>query len=105
VSLHDNKQPLSQSETAALVGWARKYRSCAKRRGLVLAQPQVGENEVMLVATSGTKITRSRLMRAFSCAEALGGPPRFTSFVLTRTGSLHLYRPRACLLPVKKETA
>jgi hypothetical protein len=57
----------------------------------------------VLEARGGGRIGQPQLLRTLSCGEELGGPPRFTAFVLTHAGSFHLYRPRACLFAVKEK--
>jgi hypothetical protein len=104
-SLKTNKQPLSQAQAATLLRWAARYRSCAGRRGLRLAPPKLGEDEVLLAATHSARIERRELERGLSCAGELGDPPPFTSFVLARDRRLHLYKPRTCLLPVVPKKA
>jgi hypothetical protein len=102
VAVRDNKQPLTRTELARLVRWAAAWRACAQRRGLTLAQPRIADDEVVLAAQGEDRIRKAQFRRTLSCGDELGGPPPSTAFVLTRAGSLHLYRPRACLLPVKE---
>jgi hypothetical protein len=105
LSARENKQHLSRAQLAAFVAWARRYRSCAERRGVELAGPTIGENEVVLTGRAGRKITRREFRRAVPCALELGDPPAFSDFSLMPDRHLHLYEPRACLLPVAKEPA
>jgi len=104
-SLKTNKQPLSQAEAATLLRWAARYRSCVSKRGLRLAPPKLGEDEVLLAATNSAPIGLREFDRGLNCAVELGDPPPFTSFVLAPDKRVHLYRPRTCLLPVVPKKA
>ena len=98
-AIGDNRRPLSPSEVATLVRWATRYRACAAHRGLQLGQPEVSQNEIVLRARHGG-VSLPELQRGFACAREIGDPPFLASFVLERDHELHLYRARACLLPV-----
>jgi hypothetical protein len=102
LSARENKQHLSGGQLAALFAWASRYRSCAERRGVALAAPTVGENEVVLTGRAGRKITQRQFRRALPCALELGAPPQLADFSLMADRHLHLFKPRACLLPVTK---
>jgi hypothetical protein len=102
LSARENKQHLSAAQLAAFLAWASRYRSCAERRGVALAAPTVGENEVVLTGPAGRKITRRQFRRALPCAFELGDPPQFADFSMMADRHWHLYEPRACLLPVTK---
>jgi hypothetical protein len=102
--LADNKQPLTKTETAALVDWAQRYRACAGGRGVALAEPRLRRNEVVLAGAAGP-VRRRQLAQALPCIDRLAGPPEHMSFTLDRDGRFHLYRPRACLLPARQKKA
>lgn len=96
-----NKAQLTPSEMATLVHWMTRVRSCVVRDGFHIAAPTVGESEVILVLPKASKSHRLELIaHANRCAEAAGGPPPHTDFSFEHDRNLHLYRPRACLLPV-----
>jgi hypothetical protein len=102
LSARENRQHLSSARLAVLLAWARRYRSCAERRGVALAAPTVGENEVVVTGPAGRKITRRQFRGALPCSLELGDPPQLSDFSMMADGHFHLYEPRACLLPVAK---
>jgi hypothetical protein len=102
ITSQNNKQRLNSAEIETLEQWARSYRTCAQRRGLLLVEPVVHGNELLMTANKGSKISLPQLRRSLRCTNETGDPPLRTSFVLSG-GKLHLYRPRACLLPVTRE--
>jgi hypothetical protein len=85
-----------------MLRWARGYRACAQEDGIALSDPRVEENEVVLRPSHGSTIQRERYGRTLHCTERIGEPSRRWSFVLDRAGKIVLYRPRACLLPLKE---
>lgn len=96
-----NKAQLTSSEMATLTQWMTRVRGCAARHGFRIAAPTVGDSEVILDLPKASKSRRLRLLaQANRCAEAAGGPPPHTDFSFEHDRKLHLYRPRACLLPV-----
>jgi hypothetical protein len=100
LSLRDNKQHLSGAEMATLLQWARRYRACAVRHGVLLDSPTGGENEVLLTGRGGARITGPQFRREAPCIGELGEPPPFSAFALMTDRRLHLYLPRTCRLPV-----
>ena len=102
--LRDNKQHLSGAETRELLQWARRFRMCAVRRGLVLDPVRVGIDEIIITGRHRTRIAFGRFRRTFGCAVQTGNPPRFSAFVISSEDhALHLFRPRTCRLPVREE--
>ena len=104
IPLRDNKQHLSAAAMTELLRWARRYRSCAVRRGIAFAAPTAGRDDVVLTGPGGSRIRLGQLQRAFSCTRETGDPPKFSAFALLNSDHwLHLYRPRTCRLPVTGE--
>jgi hypothetical protein len=99
LSLRDNKQHLSDAELTTLLRWARRFRACAIRRGILLDSAVAGENEVLIKGRGGSRIGK-RQFRRIVCFRELAEPPAFSALVLTADGWFHLYRPRTCRLPV-----
>lgn len=100
-----NKVQLTSSELATLTRWMTRVRGCVASHGFHIGTPKVGDSEVLLHLPKGPKSRRLQLLaRSTGCAEAAGGPPIHTDFSFERDGKLHLYRPRACLLPVVSAT-
>ena len=102
ISPTDNKVMLEPRELRMLVAWAQRVKSCLESGGTGVATPTVRNSEVVMrLRGVATKSERLRFAaRSTRCAESAGGPPLHTSFQLQRDGAIHLYRPRACLLPV-----
>ena len=104
LSLRENKRPLSQADLAAAAAWARRFRSCAAARNLILTEPTIGENEVVITGPAGQRITAAQSQKAFACGVKVGDPPPSLTFALLASDrQLHLYKPRACLLPAVEE--
>jgi hypothetical protein len=99
LSLRDNKQHLSAAEMTTLLRWARRFRACAIRRGVLLDPAVAGENEVLIKGRGGSRIGK-RQFRRIACFREMAEPPAFSALVLTADGWFHLYRPRTCRLPV-----
>ena len=97
-----NRQRLTAADERAMLQWARSYRACAREHRLRLTQPRVEDNEVVLAASHGSIVRRAGFMRTFHCTDRIGPPSRHWSFVLDRHGKIVIYRPRACLLPLKE---
>jgi len=102
ISPAENKVPLRPREIRVLVVWAQGVRTCLERTGTKVAPPTPRDAEVVMrVDGLTTPVRRMRfVLRASRCGTAAGDPQLHTSFVLQRDGAFHLYRPRACLLPV-----
>jgi hypothetical protein len=100
LAFRDNKQHLSRAETAKLLRWANRYRSCAARHGVLLGPVTAGRDEVVIAGRRHTKIRQPDFRRQLPCVRELGDPPPFSAFVLMSDRFLHLYRPRTCRLPV-----
>jgi hypothetical protein len=99
LSLRDNKQHLSGAEMTTLLLWARRFRACAIRRGVLLDPAVAGENEVLIKGHGGSRIGKGQFRRIV-CFREMTEPPVFSALVLTADGWFHLYRPRTCRLPV-----
>lgn len=100
VSVADNKRPLSQAELATAAAWARRLRSCAATRNLILGEPEIHRNEVVIPGRRLSPHSKTVL----DCAVKLGDPPPSMTFALFASDrQLHLYKPRACLLPAVDE--
>jgi hypothetical protein len=97
-----NRQRLTASDEQTMLQWARRYRACAAEDGLRLTRPRVRDNEVVLRASDGSTVRFAAFMRTSHCTDRIGPPSRHWSFVLDRHGKIVVYRPRACLLPVKE---
>jgi hypothetical protein len=97
LTVANNKQPLTASELSVLRNWAERFHTCAAEHGLATTAPVVARDEILLRGVGNGPITVSSLKRSFTCTGR--GPPPQSAFQL-RHGVLHLYRPRACLLPV-----
>lgn len=100
LSLRENKQHLSSAEMTKLLRWARRYRACAVRHGVLLDAPIRGENEVLITGRGGRRISGRLFRPRFPCFSELGAPPAFSALALMADRRLHLYLPRTCRLPV-----
>ena len=97
----ENKVALSDAELAALRGWARGVEACMTKIGICAGAPTVGHDEILIALPRVSKKERlQRAERSTRCVASVGGPPAHASFVIEHDGRIHLYRPRACLLPV-----
>jgi hypothetical protein len=97
ISPSENKVHLSATELERYRRWAERVRTCMADGGVPAGAPTTGEDEILIALPSTSKRQRVQGLR---CATAAGGPPDHASFVVEPDGNLHVYRPRACLLPV-----
>lgn len=97
ISPSENKVRLSAAELERYRRWAERVRTCMADAGVPAGAPTTGEDEILIRLSSVSKRQR---MQGLRCATAAGGPPDHASFVVEPDGNLHVYRPRACLLPV-----
>jgi hypothetical protein len=97
ISPSENKVRLSAAELERYRRWAERVRTCMADAGVPAGALTTGEDEILIALPSGSKQQREQGLR---CATAAGGPPDHASFVVEPDGDLHVYRPRACLLPV-----
>jgi hypothetical protein len=100
ITAANNKRHLARPELAAFLRWAARYRSCLAANGVRSSPPRLGDNEVLLDPIGRLTLATFAVF-ARKCDE--GPPPRRASFVLSRDGVFHLYKPRACLLPVHRK--
>lgn len=106
ITLANNRAALGAPELVRLLKWSRRVRACMTSVGSHVGEPRVAGPEILMaLPRSKTKAHRLRILqRSYRCAVGAGGPPLHTAFSLERDGNLHLYRPRACLLPVVAES-
>jgi hypothetical protein len=98
ISPSENKVHLSAVELRRYRRWAQRVRACMADAGAPAGALTAGEDEILIALPSGSERQR---MQSLRCATAAGGPPDHASFVVEPDGNLHVYRPRACLLPVE----
>jgi hypothetical protein len=104
--LVDNERPLTAAGKSDLTNWLERWRRCMARNDIELPAPEGHGNEIVLklpAKYAGQPPPPSYLRASFECGDALGGPPTGSALVV-RAGVEHLYKPRACLLPVKEAT-
>src|SRR5256885_9456606 len=76
----DNRFRLSHAESLRLVDWAERFRSCMRRRGIVLGAPVAhSEIDLAFVRVPGQ---RTLLREVAVCGDGLGEPPRRSSLQL-----------------------
>jgi hypothetical protein len=102
LSLEENKRPLSRREFALLLAWAGRYRTCAVGRGVALARPRLGVNEITMAPPTHVSIGLL-LRKLLACDQPVGLPPPGTALTVAREDrQIHLYRPKVCALPPKE---
>ncbi len=99
ITAANNKRPLTPHDRRRMLAWADTVRDCAS--GEVSLRVSFAENEVILRPLKPMTVS-ALVSDTARCAAKAGGPPSQTSFVAEKDGSMHLYKPRACLLPVRK---
>ncbi|HEX6699478.1 MAG TPA: hypothetical protein VF101_01995 [Gaiellaceae bacterium] len=98
ISPAENKVRLTDAELASYRRWAERVRACMAKAGTRVGAPTVGSDEILIALSPAQRVRASKA--GFRCAAAAGGPPEHSSFVFEHDGKIHVYRPRACLLPV-----
>ena len=101
ISPAENKVHLGAAELERYRRWAERVRTCLADAGVRVGVPTAGRDEILVALPTASRAHRRRAgLAGVRCATAAGGPPAHASFVLEPDGKLHVYRPRACLLPV-----
>jgi hypothetical protein len=96
-----NERVLSAGDSARLVAWFRRFRSCLGEHGIETEQIVLARRELSL--RTRTRVGASTLVgRSLPCGEALGDPPTNSSLQI-RPGEdrVVLYLPKQCLLDPK----
>jgi hypothetical protein len=96
-----NERVLSPAESARVVAWLSRFRSCLSERGIE-TDPMVVTRRELSLRTRKHVPTRSLLNRTLPCGESLGDPPTGASLQV-RPGDdrIVLYLPKQCLLDPK----
>jgi hypothetical protein len=102
ITASNNKRPLSATDRRTMLKWEKRVRRCAVRRGLPLGEPQLAANEFVMRPAGSPGFARIATIVG-KCASVGAGPPTLTSFVVERDRLVHFYKPRACLLPIRKK--
>jgi hypothetical protein len=96
-----NERTLSAGESARLIAWLRRFRSCLHERGVETEPVMVTRRELSL-RTREHFLARTLVGRSLPCGEALGDPPTNSSLqVRPSDDRIVLYLPKQCLLDPK----
>jgi|SRR5919108_1542056 hypothetical protein len=93
-----NQIVLSEKQSRALLGWARRFRECLADRGMGTSVRVTRRSVALSVAGGGEPEKLAKL--AVACGESLGGPPPRASLQAFE-GTFVLYLPKQCLLDAK----
>jgi len=87
-----------------LTEWLERWRRCVGRNDIKLPAAKAHGNEIVLqlpAKYAGQPPPPVYLRMSLRCGDAAGGPPAGSSLIV-RAGVVRLYKPKACLLPVKQ---
>jgi len=102
--LVDNERPLTAADKTSLTEWLERWRRCVGRNDIKLPAAKAHGNEIVLqlpAKYAGQPPPPVYLRMSLRCGDAAGGPPAGSSLIV-RAGVVRLYKPKACLLPVKQ---
>jgi hypothetical protein len=104
--LVDNERPLTAEDRANLGHWFANWRDCVREHKIQLPAAKAQGNALVLrlpAKYAKQPPPPSYLQASLKCGDAAGGPPAGSSLVV-RSGVMRLYKPKACLLPVKRSS-